>query len=146
MGAQKGIWIMTRILLIDDEEPIGIVFKDILQRAGYEVEAAADGAQGIIVQRENSADIIITDVVMPGMIGLKTILELRRTFPAVPIIAISGGGQIASGEYLSLATRFGAACTLMKPISAQELIAAVTSILDTDRVFPTELLHHSSKK
>jgi len=123
---------MARVLVIDDEEQVRIVFRGILERAGYEVEVAADGEEGIMVQRENPADIIITDIVMPGKEGLKTIMEMRRKFPGVQIIAISGGGQIPAEEYLDLATRFGAACALMKPISAQDLIAAVTNILDRD--------------
>ena len=123
---------MAQILIIDDEEPIRIVFRDILERAGHEVEDAADGEQGIIVQRDNPADIIITDIIMPGKEGLKTIMELRREFPSVPIIAISGGGQIPAEEYLYLARRFGAAYTFIKPISPQELLAAVTSIIDSD--------------
>jgi DNA-binding NtrC family response regulator len=128
---------MVRILVIDDEEPVRIVFKDILERAGYEVAVAADGEEGITVQSENPSDIIITDIVMPGKEGLKTIMEMRRKFPGVQIIAISGGGQIPAEEYLDLAARFGAACTLMKPISAQELIAAVKNILDSDlRTYP----------
>ena len=123
---------MARILVIDDEEQIRMVFRGILERAGYEVADAADGEQGIMVQGENPADLIITDIVMPGKEGLKTIMEMRRKFPGVQIIAISGGGQIPAEEYLDLATRFGAACALMKPVSAQELVTAVTNILDSD--------------
>lgn len=121
---------MARILIIDDEEPVRAVFREILERAGYEVEDAMDGEQGIRLHLENPADVIITDIVMPGKEGLKTILELRRKAPGVQIIAISGGGRIPADEYLSLASRFGAAHTLMKPVSPQQLLAAVASILE----------------
>ena len=119
---------MAQILIIDDEEPIRIVFRDILERAGHEVEEAADGEQGMIVQRDNPADIIITDIIMPGKEGLKTIMELRREFPGVPIIAISGGGHIPAEECLYLARRAGAAYTFIKPVTPQELLSAITAL------------------
>ena len=123
---------MAQILIIDDEEPIRIVFRDILERAGYEVEEAADGEQAIIVQRDNPADIIIADIIMPKKEGIETIMELRREFPGVPIIAISGGGQIPAEECLYLARRSGAAYTFIKPVSPQELLSAITAIIATD--------------
>lgn len=69
---------------------------------------------------------------MPGKEGLKTIMQLRREFPGVPIIAISGDGQVSAEEYLYLARRFGAAHTLYKPGSPQELISAIPGVLDRD--------------
>jgi CheY-like chemotaxis protein len=77
MEQQGGVWIMAQILIIDDEEPVRIVFRDILEQAGYEVEEAADGEQAIIVQRDNPADIIIADIIMPKKEGIETIMELR---------------------------------------------------------------------
>ena len=123
---------MAQILIIDDEEPVRIVFRDILEQAGYEVEEAADGEQAIIAQRDNPADIIIADIIMPKKEGIETIMELRREFPGVPIIAISGGGQIPAEDCLYLARRVGAAYTFIKPVSSQELLSAITAIIATD--------------
>ena len=120
---------MARILIIEDEEQIRIIFREILERSGYEVEVAADGEEGIKLQQEKEADLIITDIVMPEKEGLETIQELRRKFPRVEIIAISGGGQIGADEYLDLAKRFGAACCLNKPILPNELVETVSTVL-----------------
>jgi CheY-like chemotaxis protein len=120
---------MARILIIEDEEEIRAVFREILERSGYEVEEAANGEEGLKLQRTRAADLIITDILMPDKEGLETISELRRDFPEAEIIAISGGGQIGAVEYLDIAKRLGAARTLNKPILSEELLAAVSSLL-----------------
>ena len=119
---------MLQILIIDDEEPVRIAFRNILERAGYEVEEAADGEQAIIVQRDNPADIIIADIIMPKKEGIETILELRQEFPSVPIIGISGGGHIPPEECLYMARKAGAEYTFIKPVSPQELLSAITAL------------------
>jgi DNA-binding response OmpR family regulator len=128
MERQGGVWIMAQILVIDDEEIVRITFRDILERAGHEVEEAADGEQAIIAQRNNPADIIIADIIMPKKEGIETIMELRQEFPSVPIIGISGGGHIPAEECLYMARRAGAEYTFIKPVSPQELLSAITAL------------------
>ena len=120
---------MQRILIIDDEEQIRRVFKEMLRRFGYEVLEAANGEEGLALQREKTADLIITDVIMPDKDGLETIRQLRREFPEVKIIAISGGGQIGSDQYLNAAKQFGAMCTLQKPVGLEQLRQNVHTLL-----------------
>jgi len=83
---------MARILLIDDDAPVRRTLRKMLERQGYEVEEAPDGKAGLTLYQENPADLIITDLIMPEMEGIETIMELRRRFPDVKIIAMSGGG------------------------------------------------------
>ncbi|UCD87844.1 MAG: response regulator [Desulfobacterales bacterium] len=120
---------MQQILIIDDEEQIRAVFKEMLGRSGYMVSEASNGKEGLMLQREKPADLIITDIIMPEKEGLETIRELRIEFPEVKIIAISGGGEIGSDQYLNAAKQFGAACTLHKPIGLQELLQTVQRLL-----------------
>jgi DNA-binding response OmpR family regulator len=120
---------VPRIVVIDDEEPIRRVLRLALERAGYEVETASDGDVGIRYCRERDTDAVITDLVMPDKEGIETIQELRRDFPDVKIIAISGGGQISPESYLSIAERIGADRTFEKPIDTKELVTAVGELL-----------------
>jgi YesN/AraC family two-component response regulator len=79
--------------------------------------------------REEAADLVITDIIMPDQEGIETIMELRRDFPEVKIIAISGGGRVRPDEYLHMAKTMGAHLTLLKPFEQQELLSAVQKLL-----------------
>jgi DNA-binding response OmpR family regulator len=101
----------------------------VLQREGYDVIDAPDGKAGIRAFREQGADLIISDIIMPEKEGLETVMELRRDFPEVKIIAISGGGHVNPDEYLHMAAKLGAQLTLTKPFERDELLAAVEELL-----------------
>jgi len=75
-------------------------------------------------------DLIITDIVMPKKEGIETIVELRRDFPEVKIIAMSGGGNLGPDTYLQMAKGLGAMRTLTKPIKREDFLKAVWELLD----------------
>jgi len=120
---------MARILIIDDDSKVRGTYLRILEHAGYEVVVAADGKEGIKTFREEPPDLVITDIVMPEKEGLETIMELKRDFPDVKIIAISGGAFLEPKDYLEMAKLFGAMCTLAKPIEREELLETVQEYL-----------------
>ena len=120
---------MARIIIIDDDVQIRVLLKEILQQEGYEVVDAPDGLEGVRLYRENPADLVITDIIMPEKEGLEIIRELRTDFPEVKIMAISGGGRIGPEPYLQIAERLGAKSILTKPIERDELIGAVRMAL-----------------
>ena len=120
---------MARILVIDDEDTIREVIRQMLEIEGFEVADAADGREGMALQRERPADLVITDLIMPDQEGLETIKELRNEFPKVKIIAISGGGWMDADSYLTLAERIGAHKALAKPFDRKSLVAAVRELL-----------------
>ncbi len=123
---------MPRILVVDDEEQVRRVLRLVLERAGYEVDAAADGNEAVAVFDPARHDVVITDIVMPEKEGIETIQELRQKSTGVRIIAISGGGRISPEEYLDWAKRFGVHCTFTKPINRDELLgtlAALTAVV-----------------
>jgi YesN/AraC family two-component response regulator len=105
------------------------MLRTILERAGYYVAEASNGRRGVAIQIERPADLVITDIIMPEMEGLETISALRRTFPDLPIIAISGGGRIGHHEYLGMAERFGAQRSLGKPLDRGELLSTIGELL-----------------
>ena len=120
---------MARILIIDDEPQIRSMLTLMLERDGYEVVEAPDGVEGIKVYRQNPADLIITDLIMPNKDGIGMIIDLKKEFPDVKIIAMSGGGLNKPDGYLKGAKKLGAACTLTKPIDREKMLQAVRDIL-----------------
>ena len=132
---------MAKIIVIDDEEDIRNVLKEVLCRAGHDVEVAANGDDGIQLLRDHGADLVVTDVIMPGKDGVDTAYEIRMEFPNTRIIVISGGGKvtpidyepeaISTTAYLASATAAGADMTLTKPFDRDEILDAVSELLRT---------------
>ena len=121
---------MARILIIDDEAMIRDLFVNILEREGHETITASDGKDGVKIHRENPADLIITDLIMPEKEGIETIMELRRDFLDVKIIAMSGGGKIDPETYLQIAKTMGAIEIITKPFDIRELLKTVQELLE----------------
>jgi CheY-like chemotaxis protein len=130
---------MTSIILVDDEPDIRDSVQRILEQAGYEVRVAASGSEGIAEYRRLPADLLITDMIMPNGHGLDVIRELRKDYPALCILAISGGGNfgaqsyqtgaISTAAYLAAATAAGAKVALTKPFTREKLLASVLEVL-----------------
>lgn len=121
---------MARVLIIDDEDQAREMLRQWLERSGYEVAEAENGDVGVRLFRENPADLIITDILMPEKEGLETIIDLRREKPDVKIIAISGGGKYCSQDYLEVAEKFGANHSFAKPVDLHELLECIRELLD----------------
>ncbi len=94
---------MAKIFVFDDEISILIMLKKLLERAGHVVETALNGKEGIELFEKGEPDLLITDIIMPEKEGLETIFLLRKKYPELKIIAISGGGRIGPDEYLPVA-------------------------------------------
>jgi DNA-binding NtrC family response regulator len=130
---------MARILVIDDEQYIRTALREVLEREGFEVSAAGDGKKGLELLENEGADLVITDIIMPGIDGVATLERIKKAYPDLPVIVISGGGNVAPMEYepgaistsayLASAAKAGASCTLTKPFNRQELVSAVTNLL-----------------
>jgi YesN/AraC family two-component response regulator len=112
----------VRIMVIDDEELIRQTLRENLADAGYQVVCAEDGADGLrMLVKHKQPDIVITDIIMPRKEGIETIAEIKRCYPNIKIIAISGGGRFATGNFLEFAEKLGADAALPKPVDMQEL-------------------------
>ena len=120
---------MERVLVIDDESQIRSMLRLMLERAGYEVEEAPDGMEGIRIYRENPVDLVISDLIMPNKDGIGMMIELKKEFPDIKFIAMSGGGLNKPDGYLEGAKKLGANWTLTKPIDREELLRAVKNTL-----------------
>ncbi len=117
---------MPRVLLVEDDVQVRNMLLETLTQEGYEVEEAANGKQAVEAYRANPPDLVITDIIMPEQDGVETIHALRREFPEVKIIAISGGSANIGGDYLlGTADALGAVRTFGKPVDVSKLLNAV---------------------
>lgn len=123
---------MADIIIIDDEAALRSTMRKILERAGHVIREAEDGDRGIQLQREHPADLVITDIFMPGKEGMETIQDLKEEFPDVRILAVSGGASVGASGPLMDAELFGADGTLAKPFSVEILQKRVAEVLELE--------------
>lgn len=116
---------MACVLVVDDEAPVRRVLGRALQQAGFDVIEASDGEEAIRKCREQDVDAVLLDIFMPGKEGIETLRELRAEFPALKIVAMSGGGAYPFFDVLSAARRLGAAEVFQKPVGLEELTSAL---------------------
>lgn len=120
---------MAKILLIEDEDDERAFCRMQLESLGHVVIEAPEGETGLKAFREESPDLVFTDIVMPVMEGFETIREIKRLQPQARILAMSRGGSNPASAYLRIAQKFGASQVLAKPFSVEELDVALSSIL-----------------
>jgi CheY-like chemotaxis protein len=121
---------MAHILVIDDDEQFREMLVRILGLEAHRVTAARDGEEGLRLFHQFRPDLIITDILMPRMDGIETIMELARQEGCTPIIAISGGRRSISADFnLESATLMGVKATLTKPFTRAELHQTIAQVL-----------------
>lgn len=121
---------MPLILIIDDDDNYRTMLKRTLEREGYETAVAENGKRGMELARSSAPDLVITDLVMPEKEGIETIIELKKEYPGLQIIAISGAGNSGPEDYLKLAKHLGSSYTFAKPFPREELIKVVKELLE----------------
>jgi CheY-like chemotaxis protein len=117
-----------RVIVIEDNDDFRKLALRWFESYGIEAEGAANGAQGIELQRAHPADVIVTDIFMPDMEGIETIDGLRKEFPAAKIIAMSGRDPMVKFDVFEVAREVGATKTFKKPFRFEELVAAVREL------------------
>jgi CheY-like chemotaxis protein len=121
---------MPSILVVDDEDQIRRLIREVLEQAGYHVTEARDGMEALQQYRLAPADLVIMDILMPAQDGLETTTALRREFPNVKVIAITGGSDmIGILSFLDVAKMLGAHSTLQKPFEMKTLLDTVQAEL-----------------
>ncbi|MDX1566920.1 MAG: sigma-54 dependent transcriptional regulator [Longimicrobiales bacterium] len=119
-----------RILLVEDDDSFRRALTEVLAARGYDVEPCSAAPEALERLQEDPVDLVVTDVVMPGMRGDALIREIRETFPHVPAIAITAFGSIEDAVEI---TRAGAADYLTKPFRTRALLDAMDRILSETR-------------
>ena len=120
---------MARTIVIDDQEPIRRIVRRALEQQGHEVLDASEGEMGMRLLERHAADVVITDIFMPGQDGIVTLRQIRKQFPAVKVIVISGGDSSGLLDLRHDAELLGAVRTLQKPFTAAELVQTVREVL-----------------
>lgn len=119
----------SRVLVVDDDDTVREVLRRYLTRDGHEVLEAADGPTGLRLVRSHHPDLIVLDLMLPGMDGLQVCREVRRT-STVPVIMLTALGQ-ESDRVVGL--EFGADDYVVKPFSPRELALRVSRVLQRSR-------------
>jgi len=120
---------MAHILIIDDEPGVLKILRKILESAGHNVTDAPDGEVALRHFEGQPADLVITDIFMPGMDGIEFLVSIRKTAPNARVLAMSGGGLLSRDQALSDASLLGADQILQKPFSRDEVLEAVNRML-----------------
>ena len=118
---------MAKILIIDDEKAIRNTLKDILLYEKYEVDEAADGAEGLKKAEAGNFDLVLCDIKMPKMDGLEVLVKLQELKPDLPVVMISGHGTIDTAVE---AIKKGAFDFVSKPPDLNRLLITVRNGLD----------------
>ena len=114
-----------RVLLIEDDAAVRRIVRKMLERGRHEVTEAENGRVGLERLSDSAFDLVITDIVMPEMDGIETLIELRKLYPALKVIAMSGGGRTGNMDLLSSAKKLGASAVLHKPFTIDVLTTAI---------------------
>ena len=116
------------VLVIDDEEAIRTLFKEALEKFGYQVTVAVDGDEGLKLFHELPFDLVITDIFMPKKDGHQLILDMTKEFPGVNIFAITGNVSFNPEMELDLAEKLGAVKTFQKPVKLNTLLDSIREL------------------
>lgn len=127
---------MTRILVVEDDAAIRRGLVDALKFAGHTALEAGCGDEGLRIGLSADLDLVLLDVVMPGLTGFEVLAELRKTRPRLPVIMLTAKGAEEDRVH---GLRTGADDYVVKPFSAKELLARVEAVLRRSPERPTEL-------
>jgi CheY-like chemotaxis protein len=116
---------MKKVIVIDDNAAIGTMISRMLEGGGYHCAALTSGEDLLDQLHAEPVDLLITDILMPRVEGIEIITSVRASFPDLPIIAMSGGGQAVGKDVLHIAQHLGAHAVLTKPFTRSDLLAAI---------------------
>ncbi|MBT3360521.1 MAG: response regulator [Rhodospirillales bacterium] len=119
-----------RVLIVDDEAMVRDLLADVLSEAGYQAVIAPTWDMGETGFDEIGYSLVITDMFMPGRDGIEVINDVKKNWPDVKVLAISGGwGKTTPERAARAAVEIGASATLEKPFSPKDLVAMVKELI-----------------
>jgi DNA-binding NtrC family response regulator len=119
-----------QVLFVDDDLDARRHARALLGAAGFHVVTAESGISALSLVEWLGVDVVVTDIIMPEADGIELIQNLRRRRPALPIVAITGGGAHRDMEALRVAAALGAGAVLEKPFRSDALVAAIRRVLE----------------
>lgn len=123
---------MSNILIIEDQEALGLLYKSVLRQFNHNVVVAADGQAGVDAARKSAPDLVILDLMLPGMPGVEVALKLKQlgVLPGAPLIITTA---ISDSDAAAIAKSLGATAVLGKPFDITSLINTVRTALSSSR-------------
>lgn len=116
----------ARILIVDDEDYVRDLIRNALEPCGFEIATAASGEEALEELQRAEFDLVLSDVVMPGMEGLELLKQIRKRHPGVKVVILTG---YAREQNISDFLLNGAEEYLLKPFQVHELLATVGKLL-----------------
>jgi DNA-binding NtrC family response regulator len=117
---------LAEVLLIDDDDLIRESLEAALLHYGHEVRLANGARMAFDMIAQKAPQVVVTDIMMPDIDGIGVVQEVKKRWPKLPVIAISGGGMSPSDDILTMASVLGATATLSKPFDIAELSQLIT--------------------
>jgi DNA-binding NtrC family response regulator len=127
-----------KVLLVDDEEKFIISNAKLLSKRGYDVSTALDGKEALQKLETNDIDVTVLDVKMPGMDGIAVLREIKKRFPLVEVVMLTGH---ASFESAVSGLKIGASDYLMKPSELKELIQKIEEAYEKRKLNEEKIRH-----
>ena len=118
-----------KILLIEDMKGVRDSLEMLLSSAGYDVQCAATGREGLDKAKSSRFDLIISDILMPDLDGTEVIIAIQASPSPPPILAISGGGQGTTADQALTLAQQKANAVLAKPFSKHDLLSKVSELI-----------------
>jgi CheY-like chemotaxis protein len=119
----------STILIVDDDPLVQGAIQALLNRAGHKTRVANDGEVALAAMAAAPCDVVILDILMPRKEGLETLIELKRLYPKIRVIAMSASVVRKHNDFLAIATKFGADAILRKPFTESDLLNAVSRVV-----------------
>jgi CheY-like chemotaxis protein len=127
---------MARVLVVDDQYLIRESMRSALEQAGHHVEEATDGEVALGVLGRTPVDLVVTDIVMPNLDGFGLIRRIRRRYPRIKLVVVSGVVRMGEVSMLDAARKLGANETVAKPFTPRDLNEAVFRCLKSSASGP----------
>ena len=125
---------MSRVLVVDDQSHVRSAIVAVLEARGFGIAAAENGVDALKLFRASKFDLVIADIYMPGMDGVKLIKEMRTIDPNIAVVAISGVLMRSTGrtalDVLSMNRDLSGIATLQKPFRPPQLLQAIRRAVD----------------
>ena len=132
-----------KIMLVDDEERFLATTEKLLTKKGVDVTTAASGAKALEILQNKHIQVVILDVKMPGMDGNETLKEIKRQFPLVEVIMLTGHATVESAID---GLKSGATDYLMKPTDIDELMTKTREAFQKRQMLEEKILMAQSRK
>ena len=122
----RGVFLRTRILIVEDELVTAKNLSALLSAQGFDVDLASDGAAVLSKRMTRAFDLMLLDIMLPGMSGLELLQELRRLGDTTPVVLITGRSAL---DDRVLGLESGADAYIVKPFESKEVVAILRSVL-----------------